>query len=236
MGLAAPAAWTSVGKKFISGLTGLVLVGFLIGHLTGNLLLFAGPGAFNEYAHFLEHAVHGWALYAAEAGLLVFFVFHLFSGISVALKRRRTRITPYYMAGDAGGTSRKTISSRSMILTGLVLLVFIVFHIRMFKFGDAPLVARAGGGEMRDLYALVVFAFTNPWITLCYSVVMVLLGLHLIHGVWSAFQSLGVNHPRLSPVLYAGGIALAVLLAIGFMLPPLIILLFFDSPPIGAGH
>lgn len=222
-------AWSSVGKKFITGITGLILVLFLTAHLIGNLLLFVGPEAFNGYAYFLEHFLHGWAIYLAEAGLILFFVMHIGAGISVVRSKRAARPTPYVKVTNAGGRSRKSVSSSSMIVTGLVLLIFVVLHVRMFKYGETETVL-VHGHEAKDLYGLVVYAFKSVPIALSYTVVMALLGLHLRHGIWSAFQSLGVSNPRFSGVIYIGGIALAVLLAFGFLLFPLIILLFFENP------
>lgn len=227
-------AWSSVGKKFVTGLTGLILVLFLIGHLIGNLLIFVGPDAFNGYAYFLEHALHGGLIYIAEAGLIVFFGLHIVAGISVALKKKAARTTPYIKVADAGGKSRKSVSSRSMIITGLIILVFVVIHIKMFKYGEMEMVT-VHGQEMKDLFTLVVTCFKSPLISLFYTAVMVLLGLHLRHGVWSAFQSLGVSNPRFTGAIYVGGIALAVLLALGFLLFPVIVLLFFENPAIGGG-
>ena len=223
-------AWSSVGKKFISGLTGLILVLFLVVHLIGNLLIYVGPDAFNSYAHTLESLGHGCFVYVAEAGLLAFFLFHIGSGFSVALHRRSARKLAYYKVTDAGGTSRKSLASRSMIITGGVLLVFVVIHVKMFKFGPAEIVQTAHGTDVRDLYTLVLQAFKDPLISLFYTAVMILLGVHLKHGVWSAFQSIGVNHPRFNPFLFVGGTILGILLAVGFVVFPVLIYLFFENP------
>jgi succinate dehydrogenase / fumarate reductase cytochrome b subunit len=226
--------WSTVGRKFVNGVTGLILVLFLVAHLLGNLLLFVGRDAFNGYAHFLEHLAHGWAIYAAEAGLILFFVLHIGAGVSVVLSKRAARSTRYIKVTGAGGTSRRTISSRTMILTGLVILVFVVIHVRMFKFGDTDMVM-LHGREVRDLYTLVVYSFKSVPIALSYTVVMVLLGMHLRHGIWSVFQTLGVSNPRFTGAIYAGGVALALLLAVGFLLFPILILLFYENPARGGG-
>lgn len=220
---------SSVGKKFVSGFTGLSLILFLCVHLLGNLLMFAGPDAFNSYAHFLEHMGHGILVYVAEAGLILFFALHIVTGTSVALKKRKARTQPYFKRGNAGGASQKTLASRSMILTGLVILVFVILHVKMFKYGPAERVM-VHGTEMKDLYALVVYAFKVWWISLAYTAVMILLGLHLRHGVWSAFQSLGAANPKYMPFLQTGGWILAFLLALGFALLPTCIFFFFETP------
>lgn len=226
---------SSVGKKFVTGLTGLALVAFVIVHLIGNLLLYLGPDAFNGYAYFLEHRlVHGWAVIVAEVGLIVFFAAHIAAGVSVWHRKRRARPQEYFQAGDAGGASKKSLASRTMLVSGLVLLVFVVLHVRMFKYGPADLVW-VDGVEMRDLYTLVVKAFKVWWIAFAYMAVMALLGLHLRHGIWSAFQSLGATNPRYLPVIHAGGIVLAVLIGAGFFLLPLCILFFFEDPVVAVG-
>ncbi len=226
---------SSIGKKFVTGITGLLLVSFVIVHLIGNLLLYAGPDAFNSYAYFLEHRlIHGWAVYVADAMLFLFFGAHAVAGISVWQKKRLARPQPYYQAGNAGGASRKSFASRTMIVSGLVILVFVILHVRMFKFGPTATVV-VDGIEMRDLYTLVVSTFKVWWISFAYMAVMVLLGLHLRHGIWSAFQSVGATSPRYQPVIYVGGVTLSILIGLGFFLLPLVILFFYENPALSMG-
>jgi succinate dehydrogenase / fumarate reductase cytochrome b subunit len=222
-------AWSSVGKKVITGITGLALVGFVIVHLLGNLTLFIGAEAFNSYAYFLEHLLHGWLIIAFEIGLIAVLFFHMLAAVYVAwFDKRRARPQGYAMVRDAGGGSRKTLSSRSMIITGIVLIVFIVIHVKMFKFADHALIPRADGHTMKDLYAVVVEAFKSPLITAGYVAVMILLGFHLRHGAWSAFQSLGWASERALPLLTGAALVVAVLLAVGFLILPLYIFFFVD--------
>jgi succinate dehydrogenase / fumarate reductase cytochrome b subunit len=220
---------SSVGKKLVSGFTGLLLSGFVLGHLIGNLLLLVGPEAFNE------HVGHGFLVYVAEAGLIAVFLFHALSGIQVALDRRRARSTRYAKSVSAGGPSRQTIASKSMIVTGLVLLVFVPLHVAMFKFGAwAPEIhmTTVDGEPFRDLYRLVVDWFNNGAIVAVYVAVMLLLGTHLRHGFWSAFQSLGAVNARYMPLVYGVGMAFAFAIAFGFLVIPVYIFLFVD--PAGA--
>jgi succinate dehydrogenase / fumarate reductase cytochrome b subunit len=143
------------------------------------------------------------------------------------MKKRAARDQAYYVVTDAGGASRKSLASKTMILSGIVLLLFVIFHVKMFKFAHPmPMVAMENGHEMKDLYTVVVKAFADPLIVFCYTAAMVLLGSHLSHGIWSAFQSLGLNHPRYMPAIYAGGITLGFLIALGFVLIPLILFTF----------
>jgi len=213
---------SSPGKKLLNGATGLLLAGFVVVHLVGNLTFLIGPHAFNGYAHFLETLAHGWFLVAAEIGLLAVLTLHALAGALVWLDKRRARDVGYARSGDAGGASRKTFASRTMIWTGLALAAFIVVHVRMFRFGPAAPVAH-GGTEMRDLYGLVVHAFRDPVTAWLYAGAMVLLGFHLRHGLWSMLQSLGWTNARALPWLYGAALVAALLLAACFLFLPLYI-------------
>jgi succinate dehydrogenase / fumarate reductase cytochrome b subunit len=217
---------SSIGRKILNGVTGLFFVGFVIGHLTGNFLLFAGPESFNGYAHFLTTLFHGAGLLVVEAVMLLFLLTHAWTGISVWRNKWAARSKAYVKSGDAGGASRKSAASQSMLWSGLLLLGFIVLHVAQFKFGltdqrdPADYNVVANGIEMRNVYGLVIDTFGQPLWTAVYMVVMVMLGTHLFHGTWSAFQSLGLANDRYLPLLRKGGNALAILLAIGFLALP----------------
>lgn len=215
-------SFNSVGKKVINGLTGLGLVVFVIVHLGGNLTLFSSDSTlFNEYAKKLHDL--GFFLYALEIGLLAVFVFHIVSALSVYFSKRKARQSKYFKRGNAGGASRKSLSSVSMIYTGLILLAFVVWHLVALKFGPGiaeGYVTTIKGETTRDLHRLVYEYFANPLNVILYVGVMVLLGFHLRHGFWSAFQSIGASHPKYSPVISTAGYLLAVLLAVGFLLIP----------------
>ncbi len=220
--------WSSVGKKVITGLTGFALIGFVAVHLIGNMTLFIGPHAFNEYAHFLETAAHGWLIYAFEAFLFVVFVFHMVSAMTVAwTDKRKARATGYKYAKDAGGKSRKTFASKTMVYSGPVILFFVIAHIFLFKFnGGNPHEVDADG--VKNLYKVVVLAFKGVGFSIFTVVAMILLGLHLRHGFWSAFQSLGWANDKYLPLLVNASRVVAVLLAIGFIIIPIILFLSGD--------
>lgn len=225
--------WSSVGKKVITGLTGFLLVGFIIVHLLGNLTLFIGPGAFNEYAHFLETAVHGWLIYAFEAGLLVIFAFHIVAAVTVAVTDKlAARKTGYKYARNAGGRSRKTLASRSMIISGGVIAFFVIAHIFLFKFGQHEVDASG----VKNLYKTVVGEFKKPGFTAFTIVAMILLGMHLRHGCWSAFQSLGWANDRWLPILTRAALVVSIVLAIGFILLPILLFLNGDPNALPGGH
>lgn len=219
-------AWRStIGKKLIMGLSGLLLIGFLIVHLLGNLALFLPDGGrfFNLYTHKLE-STKPW-LYIAELGLVAVFLFHIVSGIRVFLTNRRARMNRYATYASKGGPTKLSTASRTMILTGLVLMVFVPLHVALFKYGTYYETV-IDGVVMRDLYRLVIEKFKVPFISFTYAGVMFLLGMHLRHGFWSAFQSLGAMNPRWTPAIYTLGVVIAILLAGGFFILPLYVYFF----------
>lgn len=219
----ATAAQSSIGRKLINGISGLLLVGFVIGHLTGNFLLLVGPEAFNDYAYFLEHMFHGAGLIVAEAGLIVLFLSHAYSGYTVWANKWKARTSEYQSPADAGGRSKKSVASTSMLWTGILLLAFVIWHVAQFKFGVIDTTNRdvvVDGVAMRDLYGLVIDTFANPLWTGIYLVIMVALGTHLWHGAWSAFQSLGLANDKYLPTINKGAHALAAVLAAGFLFLP----------------
>jgi len=211
---------SQVGRKILTGVTGIGIIIFTIFHLLGNLTLFGDAQAFNEYTYALESL--GWILYTLEAALLVAFLLHAYLGISIWLKRRRSRPEGYEKFQSKGGPSHISWASRSMIFTGVVLLVFLVIHLETFKFGATETIM-LDGHEARDLKALVIATFQKPVYTFSYTAVMILLGVHLGHGFWSAFTSLTMKHNRYSAFIYAVGVVFAILMAVGFLFIPLYI-------------
>ena len=215
--------YSAVGKKILTGITGLGLTLFVCFHMLGNLVLLSSPDAYNQLGHFINS--WGVLLSTVELSLLVTVIVHAWLGITIRLKSEKARPIKYQMLKSAGNPSKQSLSSRSMIITGLVLLVFLVFHLASFKFGTYYLTS-VDGVPMRDLARLVIETFRNPVYTFGYLGVMLLLGLHLRHGFWSAWQSLGVLHSPWSSVVYIIAFIFALLIAIGFIVLPLAI--FFD--------
>lgn len=211
---------TSVGSKFLVALTGLALVGFLIGHLAGNLLILVGPDSFNGYGHAL---ISNPLVIPAELGLIALLLVHVFKAIQHVVRGRVARPQAYTTQVWAGGPSRKSFGSATMVISGVILLVFLVIHIATLKYG--PYYASAGTGAeaeagVRDLYRLVVEVFQSPGVVVFYVVSMVVIGLHLRHGISSAFQSLGLMSPGWTTMVLSSGLWLAVILAAGFALIP----------------
>lgn len=212
-----------IGKKIITGITGLGLSLFVFVHMIGNLTLFAGSQAYNQLAHFLESL--GILLYLIEFILLGLALFHIVVGITIRLNTLKARPEGYNQLKSIGQPSKQSLSSRSMAITGIILLGFLVLHLATFKFG-AYYPTVINGVEMRDLAGLVGEKFHNPVYAFGYAGVMVMLGVHLRHGIWSGWQSIGVLNSKVSPLVYAIALILAILIAIGFIVLPLAI--YFD--------
>jgi succinate dehydrogenase / fumarate reductase cytochrome b subunit len=223
---------STIGRKVLAAISGLALVGFIVVHLAGNLTLLLpdGGAAFNAYAHKL--ASLGPLLWVARAGLLVFFVTHVLLAIGVRLDEKRARPEKYAVTATKGGPSKQTWSSRSMLVTGVVILLFVPFHVWMFTLnqGTPHATVEVHGEPVKDVYLAVVTAFNNPVKAWAYVAVMVILGFHLRHGFWSAFQSLGVLCPKWTPAVYTTGIVFAALMALGFLVLPLYMLYFGPDP------
>jgi len=213
---------SSIGQKILLALTGLLLIGFLIVHLAGNLLIFSGPDAYNAYS---EKLVTNPLIYVAEAALLMLFVAHFVTGFVVTRRNRAARPILYYRQKWVRRSSHKTLASTTMILSGLVVLVFVPIHLHTFKFG--PRYPSAADSRVRDLHRLVVEVFEDPRYVAWYVFALIVIGLHLWHGFGSAFQSLGVTNRG---ALYRCGQMLAVVLAGGFLAIPVIIFLTGARP------
>lgn len=211
---------TSVGSKFLVALTGLSLVGFLIVHLAGNLLILWGPEHFNEYAHAL---ISNPLVVPAELGLIALLVLHVFKALRHVAAGRSARPHRYTKKTWAGGPSRKSWASTTMAISGFMLLFFLVSHIATFKYGPYYTVTET---NVRDLYLLVIEVFKSPGMVIFYVVSMAVIGMHLRHGISSAFQSLGLMSPGWTRVILSAGLGLAVAIAGGFALIPVWVYFF----------
>ena len=198
---------SSVGNKLLLGLTGLALFGFLIVHLAGNLLAFIGGESYNEHAHAL---ISNPLIIPAELGLVAIFLTHIYKAIVNYRQNRAARPVAYGVKKWAGGPSRKSVASTTMIWTGLSVLLFVVIHLKLFKYG--PVYQEAGTGH-RDLFRLLIDDFRNPGIVTGYVLAMFLLGLHLRHGISSSIQSLGLMPDSWTTRILRGGIVLAIVVA-----------------------
>ncbi len=203
---------TSIGKKVLMAVTGLFLVLFLAVHLYGNLYLYAGEEAFNHHAE----AISGNALIrVVEVVLFLSIIAHAVSGVQLTVRNRRARPQRYRVKRHAGFSS---LASRTMIVSGSVVFIFIVVHLRNF-FWEARF-GRAAAGE--SLYRVVTETFALPGYAVLYVIAMILLGMHLAHGFLSALRTLGFEHQRYTPLLRGIGLVLAVGFAAAFASLPIV--------------
>ncbi|MBA2258556.1 MAG: succinate dehydrogenase cytochrome b subunit [Acidobacteria bacterium] len=213
---------SSVGTKLLMGLTGLALFAYMVLHLAGNALILAGPDLFNQYSHTL---ISNPLILPIELGLLAVFVIHIYKAITMWTANRRARPVGYLKKEMAGHTSRKSLASSTMIASGLFLLLFVIVHVKQFKFGTWY--QTVGQAEIRDLYRTEVEIFQQPLWVVFYVAGTLLVGLHLRHGFTSAFQSLGIDHPVYTRKLTAIGIFFAILIGGGLAAIP--VWIFFTS-------
>jgi len=209
---------SQVGRKLLTGITGILLILFLIVHLSGNLAIFGEAEAMNRYSMFLHDL--GPLLWIARIGLLLAFLLHAWIGISIWWNKRKARPQKYEVYSSKGGASKQSISSRSMAFTGVVLFIFIIIHLDTFALGDTQL-TEIDGRQTSDIKQLVIDTFQSPIYAFGYTIVMILLGVHLGHGVWSAFVSLTMKSKKISAFVYTIGVIIAILLAVGFLFIPL---------------
>jgi succinate dehydrogenase / fumarate reductase cytochrome b subunit len=199
-----------ITTKLIIGVTGILLFAYLILHIAGNLMVFLGPETFNTYSHAL---ISNPLVVPVEIGLLVVFLIHLFKAVKMTFQNQSARPAKYTKKELAGGASQKSLASSSMVVTGLAILIFVPIHVWTFKYG--PFYDLGDG--VRDLYRLEVENFSSPIAVTLYVIMMVLVGLHLWHGVPSSFQSLGLSGPRFTPLIRKVGKVSAALIAGGFI-------------------
>ena len=208
---------TTLGKKLVMAVTGIVLVGFVVGHMAGNLQIFLGPEVFNKYADLL-HSAKG-LLYGVRIVLLLSVALHIISAVQLALIARRARPQGYVKVTR----TTSSYASRTMYWSGPILAVFIVYHLLHFTVGTVhPTTPFPGHVEA---YQNVITGFQSIPVSVFYLIAMGMLSLHLYHGVWSMFHSLGLAHPRYTPIFKNLAVALSVVVAVGFAAVPVSVML-----------
>lgn len=213
---------SSVGTKLVIGLTGLLLFAYLILHLVGNAAIFLGQETFNEYSHTL---ISNPLIVPIEIGLLLVFVIHIYKTVTMWTKNRRARPIAYAKKELAGHTSRKGLASSTMIFSGLLIAIFVVIHVKQFKYGSFYLVE--GSEAVRDLYRTEIEVFNQPLWVAFYVISTLVVGLHLRHGIASGLQSLGLDHPRYTRRITTWGLVLAIGIAGGLGVIPILVYLLF---------
>ena len=206
---------STIGRKWIAGLTGLGLVGFALVHMAGNLNMFKNAAAMHEYAEALHHISlleHYRLLWIAELGLAGMFFAHIATVMSLVLENRKARGPQRYAVNASKRTNRlETLASKTMTLSGLILLTFLVVHIWQFRLKRSIIEHSAGG-----IGAEVVEVLSNPAWGVLYSVAGVLVGWHIFHGVQSATRSFGLNHLKYSPIVRTMGLVVSIVVGVGF--------------------
>ena len=203
---------TSVGKKQLMAVTGFLFLLFLTAHLLGNLSVYGGPASFVSYAEHL-HAL-GKLLLAAEIGMAVALIIHVTTAVFLFFENRRARPVRYEV--DKGGGGR-TLSSQIMPYTGLLILGFIGVHLATFSHHIVD-------QTTRNIFQIAAAVFSNPIYLAIYVIGVLLVTFHVRHGLWSAFQTVGANHPKYMPFIQKLSIVFAVIVAIGFGSLPFVIL------------
>lgn len=208
--------WASTnGKKIVMAITGAVLFLFVIVHMLGNLQVFEGPEKLNAYGRFLRAVPE--ILWAVRIGLLAAVVLHIWASVQLAVRKTQARPVGYAKKDNIASS----YASRTMYWSGPILLAFIIYHLLHLTAG----VIHPGTDFVEgDVYHNVVAGFQVWWVSAWYILSMILLGLHIRHGAWSMFQSLGINHPRHTPILNKAAAVLAVVIVLGYVSIPLSIL------------
>lgn len=255
MNLAVALFRSSIGRKILMAVTGLLLMLWITGHLFGNLHLFEGPDAINGYAAFLQSL--GPVLWIERIGLLVVAVLHIWAGVVLTIENRQARATAY----DFKHTIRATLASRAMRVTAIAVLLFIIYHLLHFTIGvnagffqgdtfkgalpeyemqhDFHLFGMllvTEGTAVHDVFSMLVLGFQNPIVAVAYIIAVGFLTFHLWHGAESMFQTLGLRTSRWLGLLHFATRAYCVIYFLGNLAVPASILLGFISPSTATEH
>ncbi len=220
----ARAVRSSVAMKVLMAVTGLIMIGFLLMHMYGNLKVFFGAESFDHYAHWLKGDIlypivpAGWFIWIFRAFMLAAIVLHIWSAATLTVRARRARGTKYVNSKPI----QQTYSARTMRWGGVILAGFLVFHILQFT----SQTIKTGFTSESGPYEMFVLSFQQWWLVLAYALWMVTVCMHIRHGFWSAFATLGANTSATTRRWWnIGAYAVAVLLYVGFMIAPVAVLI-----------
>ncbi len=199
-----------IGKKVIMAVTGVILFGYVVAHLLGNLQIFGNPDQINIYAAFLHNPANAGLLWGARVALLLAVILHIVASIQLWKLKSDARPVAYVKKEDPAAS----YASRTMMWSGPIVAAFVIFHVLHLTAG-AVLPLQEIGPNQPNVRANVIAGFMNPAVSAFYILAMILLCMHLYHGLWSMFQSLGFSHPRYTPKLKMGAAIFAILIAIG---------------------
>lgn len=211
---------SSIGKKQIMGCTGAFLALFVLGHMVGNLQLLnpnpaAAQASYNAYSELLT--CYKPFIYGIELVMICAAGLHVFLAVTLKLQNKKARGEIGYEVNARKG--KKSFASFTMIWTGLVVVAFLVWHLKMLKFGEYYLYQNPdvwGGDIVRDMWLTTIMAFSNPLISLLYVVAVFIVGIHLFHAIASAFQTLGIAHQKWTPIIEKVGLVYSIVVALGF--------------------
>jgi succinate dehydrogenase / fumarate reductase cytochrome b subunit len=213
----------AIGKKVVMAVTGFLLFGYVVAHLLGNLQIYSSnKDQINIYAAFLHNPANAGLLWGARIVLLAAVVLHILASIQLWNLKRAARPISYYKKADVP----TAYAARTMLWSGPIIAAFVIFHILHLTAGAVPgLPAKELAENAPDVRANLVAGFSNPYVSGFYIVAMILLCMHLYHGLWSMLQSLGISPPGYTPALKRGAAIIAVLIAIGNISIPISVLL-----------
>ncbi len=211
---------STVGRKYVMGITGLVWMGFVLTHMAGNMLIFVSADLYNAYGHAIVS--NKPLLYGAEAVLVLALIVHVATAISLTIQNRKARKTRYTM--ESNGEKGATTASKTMAVQGSVILAFIILHLATFKYGT-HYDTMVDGVKMRDLHKLIIEIFQKPGYVFWYVISLALLMFHLSHGAHSIFQSFGVLERKMQKNLKKMAWAYAIIVAGGFLSQPIYVFL-----------
>ncbi len=213
---------SSIGRKTIVAVTGGLMILFIIAHMIGNWNLFLGPDAMNQYAHTLQNL--GGLLWLARIGLIVIFVLHIYFTIQLNIENRLARPVPY----KTKDYIKASLSSRTMVLSGLLILAFVVYHLLHFTLGmiqpETFKDKLTDAKGYQDVYQMVIYGFKNPIISVSYIIAMFFLALHMDHALQSMLQTLGLTTKNIFPRLIRISRGFAVFIFIGYSVIPISVL------------
>lgn len=205
---------TTIAMKWLMAVTGIVMFGYLVGHMAGNLQIFMGPAKINGYAHFLHTTPS--LLWGTRVLLVASVVLHIGSAWWLTRANQAARPVRYQVYKPRAST----YASRTMVWSGPIILLFVIYHLLHLTFG----VAHQDFRGFEDVYHNLVTAFRVPIVSIAYIVALAALAFHLHHGLWAMFNSLGVSHPRYEAFKRSFATAFTLLIAIGFVVVPIAVM------------
>ena len=220
----------AVGKKVVMAVTGVILFGYVLAHMLGNLQILTGnPDAINSYAHLLHS--HEGALWVARSVLLLAVVLHIVASVQLWALNNKARPVAYVRKADVPAS----YAARTMKWSGPIVAAFVIFHVLHLTTGDV-LPLQVAPAESPDAYDNVIMGFQHWWITMFYIIGVLLLSMHLYHGLWSMFQSLGIGHPRVTPRLKRFAALFAIVIAVGYISIPVAVMAHLIKPEAAMAH